>query len=77
MFLTASPDDNILQLLKLIDEYDVGNIPVVDENEKVLGLITNSNLISTLSQQYLTEDEEDTEDWTSDEGQQDMTEKEV
>lgn len=75
--LTASPDDNILQLLKLIDEYDVGNIPVVDENEKVLGLITNSNLISTLSQQYLTEDEEDTEDWTSDEGQQDMTEKEV
>ena len=75
--LTASPDDNILQLLKLIDEYDVGNIPVVDENEKVLGLITNSNLISTLSQQYLTEDEEDTEDRTSDEGQQDMTEKEV
>lgn len=75
--LTASPDDNILQLLKLIDEYDVGNIPVVDENEKVLVLITNSNLISTLSQQYLTEDEEDTEDWTSDEGQQDMTEKEV
>ena len=55
--LTASPDDNILQLLKLIDEYDVGNIPVVDENEKVLGLITNSNLISTLSQQYLTEDD--------------------
>ena len=75
--LTASPDDNILQLLKLIDEYDVGNIPVVDENEKVLGLITNSDLISTLSQQYLTEDEEDTEDRTSDEGQQDMTEKEV
>lgn len=75
--LTASPDDNILQLLKLIDEYDVGNIPVVDENEKVLGLITNSNLISTLSQQYLTEDEEDTEDRTSDEDQQDMTEKEV
>ena len=75
--LTASPDDNILKLLKLIDEYDVGNIPVVDENEKVLGLITNSNLISTLSQQYLTEDEEDTEDRTSDEGQQDMTEKEV
>ena len=75
--LTASPDDNILQLLKLIDEYDVGNIPVVDENEKVLGLITNSNLISTLSQQYLTEDEEDTEVRTSDEGQQDMTEKEV
>ena len=75
--LTASPDDNILQLLKLIDEYDVGNIPVVDENEKVLGLITNSNLVSTLSQQYLTEDEEDTEDRTSDEGQQDMTEKEV
>ena len=75
--LTASPDDNILQLLKLIDEYDVGNIPVVDENEKVLGLITNSNLISTLSQQYLTEDEEDTEDRTSDEGQQDMTEKDA
>ena len=75
--LTASPDDNILQLLKLIDEYDVGNIPVVDENEKVLGLITNSNLISTLSQQYLTEDDEDTAERPSDEDQKDMTEKEV
>ena len=75
--LTASPDDNILKLLKLIDEYDVGNIPVVDENEKVLGLITNSNLISTLSQQYLTEDDEDTAVRTSDEDQKDMTEKEV
>ncbi|MBS7007799.1 betaine/proline/choline family ABC transporter ATP-binding protein [Anaerostipes sp.] len=75
--LTASPDDNILQLLKLIDEYDVGNIPVVDENEKVLGLITNSNLISTLSQQYLTEDEEDTGDESSDEPKAAMTEKEV
>ena len=75
--LTASPDDNILKLLKLIDEYDVGNIPVVDENEKVLGLITNSNLISTLSQQYLTEDDEDTAGRPSDEDQKDMTEKEV
>lgn len=75
--LTASPDDNILKLLKLIDEYDVGNIPVVDENEKVLGLITNSNLISTLSQQYLTEDDEDTAERPSDEDQKDMTEKEV
>lgn len=75
--LTASPDDNILKPLKLIDEYDVGNIPVVDENEKVLGLITNSNLISTLSQQYLTEDDEDTAVRPSDEDQKDMTEKEV
>lgn len=75
--LTASPNDNILKLLKLIDEYDVGNIPVVDENEKVLGLITNSNLISTLSQQYLTEDDEDTAERPSDEDQKDMTEKEV
>ena len=75
--LTASPDDNILKLLKLIDEYDVGNIPVIDENEKVLGLITNSNLISTLSQQYLTEDDEDTAVRPSDEDQKDMTEKEV
>ena len=72
--LTASPDDNILKLLKLIDEYDVGNIPVIDENEKVLGLITNSNLISTLSQQYLTEDDEDTAVRPSDEDQKDMTE---
>lgn len=75
--LTASPDDNILQLLKLIDEYDVGNIPVVDENEKVLGLITNSNLISTLSQQYLTEDEEETEGELPEGSHAEMTEEEV
>lgn len=75
--LTASPDDNILQLLKLIDEYDVGNIPVVDENEKVLGLITNSNLISTLSQQYLTEDEEETQGELPEGSHAEMTEEEV
>lgn len=55
--LTARPDDNILHLLKDIDRYDVSNVPVIDENRKLVGLITNSNLVSVLSQQFLTEEE--------------------
>lgn len=55
--LTASPDDNIIQLLKIIDEYDVGNIPVVNQEGRLLGLITNSNLVATLSQQFLMDEE--------------------
>lgn len=48
--------DNIIDVLKTIEESDVNNIPVLDDNEKLVGLLTNSNLVSTLSKQFLTED---------------------
>ena len=37
----------------MIDQTDAGNVPVVDALGRVVGLLTNSNLVSTLSRQYL------------------------
>ena len=48
--------DNIVDVLKMVEETEVNNIPVLDEEERLVGLLTNSNLVSTLSKQFLTED---------------------
>lgn len=48
--------DNIVDVLKMVEETEVNNIPVLDDEERLVGLLTNSNLVSTLSKQFLTED---------------------
>ena len=48
--------DNIVDVLKNIEETDVSNIPVLNQEEKLVGLLTSSNLVSTLSKQFLTDD---------------------
>lgn len=50
---TAHPEDSILDVLKMIDQTDASNVPVVDDLGRLVGLLTNSNLVSTLSRQYL------------------------
>lgn len=60
--ITASPDESILELLQYIEETDVTNIPVVDNNRYLKGLITSSSLISVLSSPYLDEYESGKED---------------
>lgn len=60
--ITASPDESILELLQYIEETDVTNIPVVDNNGYLKGLITSSSLISVLSSPYLDEYESVKED---------------
>ena len=56
---TAHPEDSILDVLKMIDQTDVSNVPVVDDLGRLVGLLTNSNLVSTLSRQYLEEPTEE------------------
>ena len=51
--ITAKPDESILELLQTIEEYDTTNIPVVDDDNKLCGLITSSSLINVLSSPYL------------------------
>ena len=60
--ITASPYESILELLQYIEETDVTNIPVVDNNGYLKGLITSSSLISVLSSPYLDEYESGKED---------------
>lgn len=52
-FLKVSPDNNIIDILKIIEENHVSGIPVTGDEGKLLGLITKSSLVTTLSQQYI------------------------
>ena len=51
----ARPGDDLLTLLKLIKENDLQALPVVEEDGRLAGLITNSSLVTTMSQQYMDE----------------------
>ncbi|WOO35190.1 ABC transporter ATP-binding protein [Anaerocolumna sp. AGMB13020] len=51
--LKVSPDNNIIDILKIIEENQVSGIPVTSDDNILLGLITKSSLVTTLSQQYI------------------------
>ena len=53
---TARDDDNIVNILRMIQEAEVNAVPVLDASEKLVGLLTNSSLVATLSRQFLTEE---------------------
>ncbi len=55
--LSVSPYDSIIDVLKVVDENNISNVPVLDEKGVLLGLITKSSLVTTLSQQYLDSEE--------------------
>lgn len=56
-FLFLSPEDSIIDVLKVVDENNVSNMPVLSEDKVLLGLITKSSLVTTLSQQFLDTEE--------------------
>ncbi|MCP1109787.1 betaine/proline/choline family ABC transporter ATP-binding protein [Ohessyouella blattaphilus] len=55
-YFSAHPDETILQVLKAVMKNDIPSVPVIDEEDKLLGVITKSTLITTLSQQYMKEE---------------------
>lgn len=55
---TAHPDEDMLSLLEKINSNSITNIPVIDGDNKLLGLITHSSLVTTMSQQFIDFDEE-------------------
>ena len=52
-FIKLSPKDNILDALKIVNEYHTSIIPIVDDKNILKGLVTKSSLVTTLSQQYI------------------------
>ena len=56
-FIAAKPNDNIVELLKIVKENNISLIPVIDNKGKLKGLVTKSSLITTLSQQFLESEE--------------------
>lgn len=51
-YLSVTPEESIVDILKMIEENNVSNIPVTDDTGKLIGLITKSSLVTTLSQQF-------------------------
>ena len=52
-FASASPDASIIDLLALVREQNISALPIVEEDGRLCGLITRSSLMTTLSHQYL------------------------
>lgn len=52
----AHPDDSILDILTSIQDTDTNNVPVVDEDNILLGLLTSSQLVATMSKQFIEEE---------------------
>lgn len=52
-FASASPDASIIDLLALVQEKNISALPIVEDSGKLCGLITRSSLMTTLSHQYL------------------------
>ncbi|WP_409968004.1 ABC transporter ATP-binding protein [Bengtsoniella intestinalis] len=49
----ATPYDSIVDLLTAVKTHDIHNIPVVGDDNTLLGLVTTSALVTTLSQQFI------------------------
>lgn len=52
-FQTVSMDSSIIDIVNVINEHHLGYIPVTDNKEKLVGLITKSSLLAVMSNQYL------------------------
>ena len=50
---TLSPDENILDAIRIVNEERISAIPVIDDNNVIKGLVTKSSLVTALSQQYM------------------------
>ena len=51
-FIYVSPEDSIIDVLNKTDETNIYTIPVVDKDNKLVGLITKSILFTALKQKY-------------------------
>ncbi|OOM13740.1 ABC transporter ATP-binding protein [Clostridium saccharobutylicum] len=56
-FIKTNPDDTIINILQLVKENKIAQIPVVNDNGMLEGIITKSSLVTTLSGQFLDTEE--------------------
>lgn len=50
-------DENITSILKILEENKAGSLYVVNEKNKIIGIITQNELVSILNQKFIKEDE--------------------
>ncbi|MBX4263642.1 ABC transporter ATP-binding protein [Clostridium estertheticum] len=51
--ITVNQEDSIINILEVIKKEDINFVPVVDDNHKLVGLLTKSSLLSILSNQFI------------------------
>ena len=56
-FVYVGPEDSVVDILQIVDDNKISEIPVINEHNILLGLVTRDTLITTLSEQYLEEEE--------------------
>ena len=52
----VNPQESIVDVLKMIEGSDVNNVPVVDSFGRLVGLLTSSSLVSTMSKKFIPEE---------------------
>ena len=51
--ITVNKEDSIINILEVIKKEDINFVPVVDDKNKLTGLLTKSSLLSILSNQFI------------------------
>ncbi|WP_027633197.1 betaine/proline/choline family ABC transporter ATP-binding protein [Clostridium hydrogeniformans] len=55
--ITVDEDSSIVDILKTMNNNNIGYVPVVDSDKKLKGLVTRSSVISVMSEKYIDEEE--------------------
>lgn len=55
-YIYVSQNDTIIDILKIVNENNISTVPVLNDSSSLIGLITESSLVTTLSQQYIEEE---------------------
>lgn len=56
--IKVKEDDSLIDILEVMNENGVGYVPVVNDENKLCGLVTRSSLISVLSEQFIDMEED-------------------
>jgi len=56
---TVNLEESLIDILNRMNELEIGFMPVLDDNLKLVGLITKSSLLNVLSNQYIKQEVED------------------
>ncbi len=53
---TVNINESLVDILNIMNELQIGFMPVIDDSSKLVGLITKSSLLSVLSNQYINQE---------------------
>lgn len=57
--ITLSPDQSLVEALEVVTQQDIATLPVVDSQNKLVGLLTQSSLVISMSHQFLADTDEE------------------